>query len=164
MIKAAYAGIQKFFEENKERNEGKEESERKETSQMPDEKSLSSNAQNDSALSSRENIAQSEDENKRNKKAANKGERSTSAATLVSALATNLKREPKQKGTLIFDRSASLSSVSNNRPAQNGAPVDNVENGAQSATEKSNVPNKNVTQSEGEGKRKKNRRGEGYAE
>lgn len=92
MIKAAYAGIQKFFEENKGENEDKEEAERKETSQMPDakssslnalsdsvkspsedrwmsdEKSPNSNAQNDSALSSRENIAQSEDEGKRNKK------------------------------------------------------------------------------------------------
>ncbi len=60
--------------------------------------------------------------------------------TIVSALGVNSKREEKQKGTLIFDRSASLPFVSNDEPAQNGDISENVGTDAQSATEKNNAP------------------------
>ncbi len=60
--------------------------------------------------------------------------------TIVSALSKGLNRENKQKGTVLFDRSASLSSTSNSETAQNGNVSKNVGTDTQSATEKVNVP------------------------
>ena len=72
--------------------------------------------------------------------------------TIVTALSKELNRETKDEnkyGTAIFDRSASPSSATNNRPAQNCNTGDKVGASVQSATEKSNVPNGNITQNEG---------------
>lgn len=60
--------------------------------------------------------------------------------TVVSAIPKGLNREAKEKGTLIFDRSASLPSASNSRPAPNGNVSKNVGTDAQSATENIKVP------------------------
>lgn len=63
--------------------------------------------------------------------------------TIVTAIPKKLKREAKEKGTLIFDRSASLSPVTSNRPVQNGEHSEDAGAMPQSAAEKSNVPSSN---------------------
>ena len=69
--------------------------------------------------------------------------------TIVSALSKGLNRENKQKGTVLFDRSASLSSTSNSETAQNGNVSKNVGTDTQSATEKVNVPSaENIPQTQ----------------
>lgn len=66
--------------------------------------------------------------------------------TIVSAFARRLKREAKQKGEILFDRSASLPSASNNsRPVPNGNADENVGISVQSATEKLISPVKNIS-------------------
>ena len=60
--------------------------------------------------------------------------------TIVTAIPQKLKREAKEKGTLIFNRSASLLPATNDGSVQNGERSKNVGAASQRAAEKSSVP------------------------